>query len=176
MEDVAERAAISRRAIYLHFSSRTELLLALMSHMDQELGLGASLRSVFQASDSLTALKAFTAHLAGYHPRIRKVVQAVDRARRTDDDAQALWDQAMGAWHRVCRDLVDRLADEERLSPAWTRGEATDLLWALMSVDLLEDLTVDRSWSPNQYGDALFRMITGTLLVEPPSPTIPRHQ
>ncbi len=164
MEDVAKRAGISRRAIYLHFSSRTELLLALMAHMDRELDLQASLEPVLRASDGLAALEAFTAHLSTYHPDIRKVVQAVDRARRTDDDAQALWDHAMGAWHRVCRTLVDRLADEGHLSSEWTREDATDLLWALMSVDLLEDLTVDRRWSPDRCGNALFRMITGTLL------------
>jgi AcrR family transcriptional regulator len=168
MEEVAERAGVSRRAIYLHFPTRAELLVSLMAHMDRELDIEASLRPVLQAPDGLIALKEFTNHLASYHPRILAVVQAVDRARRSDEAARALWDRAMEAWHRACRTLVERIAEEGRLSPGWSREEATDLLWALMSVDLLEDLTVDRGWSPERYGEALYRIMTETLTRELP--------
>ncbi len=163
MEEVAEVADVSRRAIYLHFSSRAELLVAMVAHVDERMDLEGSLRPVLEAPDAEAALRAWTSHLAGYHRRIQKAVQAVDRARRTDEAAAELWTHAMGAWHRGCRDLADRLAREERLAEPWTVETAADLLWAFMSVDLLEDLIEDRGWSEEAYAERLFVVLSRAL-------------
>lgn len=164
MEEVAERAGVSRRAIYLHFRSRTDLFVALMAHIDEKLDLAASVRPVREAPDAVAALRAWTDHLAGYHPRIGQVVRAVDRARRTDEAAARLWEHAMDAWHQACRALAARLAEEGRLADPWTEETAADMLWALMSVDLLEDLTEDRGWSSERYGEALSILIERALV------------
>ncbi len=178
MEGVARRAGVSRRAIYLHFASKAELFLALREHIDEQLDLPGSLRPILEAPDALQAIRAWSRHLAGYHPHILDVLRAIDRARRTDEAAAAVWEHAMEGWHRGCRALVARLVEEGRLADGWTEGEAADLLWALMSAELLEDLTEDRGWSHNRYGEALFRLASRTLVQEadghPPPRLSPR--
>lgn len=164
MVEVARRAGVSRRAIYLHFASKSELYLALRDHIDEELDLATSLRPVVEAPDALQALRAWSRHLAGYHPHILSVLRAIDHARRTDEAAAALWEDAMEMWHRGCRELTSRLVEEGRLADGWTQAEAADLLWALMSADLLEDLTEDRGWSHERYGEGLFLLASRTLV------------
>src|SRR6266540_2122447 len=50
MATVAERAGISRRAVYLHFASRTELLTELFGYVSEQEGLASSLEPVWAAS------------------------------------------------------------------------------------------------------------------------------
>src|ERR671911_544403 len=49
MGAVAERAGVSRRAVYLHFASREQLLLALFHHVGQIEDLAGSLGPVYDA-------------------------------------------------------------------------------------------------------------------------------
>src|SRR6266498_6805 len=51
MAAVAERAGVSRRAIYLHFSTRTELVTALYRSLGQTEDLAESLQSVWDCPD-----------------------------------------------------------------------------------------------------------------------------
>ncbi|MDH4278363.1 MAG: TetR/AcrR family transcriptional regulator, partial [Acidimicrobiia bacterium] len=58
LSDVAERASVSRQAIYLHFGDRSGLLVALVQHMDEQLNLTESLGAVTAASDGGSVLEA----------------------------------------------------------------------------------------------------------------------
>src|SRR5215217_1613652 len=87
MAAVAERAGVSRRAVYLHFASRTELLTALFGYVSDQEGLAASLEQVWQAPAAAAALEAWASHLARFHPRILAVARAIQRVHRSDPDA-----------------------------------------------------------------------------------------
>lgn len=166
---VADRAGISHRGLYLHFSSRAELLAALYWHLGEAEGLGVSLAKVWDSPDAAAALREWAHHIARAHPRIQQVAGAVDRARRTDPDAAAYWRQMMENWLKGCTRLARWLADEGRLAPPWTVPAAADMIWSLMSWDLLERLTVERGWKERQVGDHLEVLITRTFLREPPA-------
>ena len=151
MASVAERAAISRRAVYLHFESRTQLLTALFDHVNEQEGLTASLQQVSDAVDAAEMIRAWAAHVGGYHPRIVRVARAVQRVRDLDADAARHWELIQDDWHRLCRRVARRLHDEGRLAQPWTVDTATDMLHALMSLDVLETLVLQRGWSPAAY-------------------------
>jgi AcrR family transcriptional regulator len=153
--EVARRTGITRRAFYLHFASPGELLFALFEHVNETLDLAASMRPVVEAPDALSALDAMAEHVARFHGEILPLARAIDRARRSDPEAAALWRTAMGHWYGACEMLAGRLAAEGRLTEPWTERTAADLLWAFMSVDLLEDLVHDRGWSREEYAGRL---------------------
>jgi AcrR family transcriptional regulator len=161
---VADRAGVSRRAVYLHFSSRAELLLALHAHVDEQLDLGASVRPVLEAPDAVTALEEFIAHLVRYHPRIMNIDLALLRARHDDPDVAELLGQGKQQWHEGCRAIAQRLADEGRLAEPWTVVEAADLLWNLMFPDGLERLTIERGWPLDRYRELLTALVGRTLV------------
>src|SRR5688500_6249391 len=82
MTAAAERAGVTRRAMYLHFASRAELIGALFDYVASVEGLHDSTRSVWQAPDAVAALDEWAAHLARYHPRLLAVDRAMQRVWR----------------------------------------------------------------------------------------------
>ena len=167
MAAVAERAGVSRRAIYLHFGSRTELLTALFGYVSEQEGLAGSLAPVWAAPNAAAALEQWAAHLARFHPRILAVARAIQRVRRVDPDAEAHWQLVMADQQADCHRLAAWLARERRLAPPWTVQTATDMLWALMSYELLEELLVDRGWSRRRYRTHLAALLQSTFLCHP---------
>ncbi|WP_158562798.1 TetR/AcrR family transcriptional regulator [Marinitenerispora sediminis] len=164
MAEAAERAGVTRRAVYLHFSSRTELVIALFDYLAEEEGLHESVRRVWQRPDSVAGLEEWARHLARYHPRVLAVDQAVRRVRNQDPDAARHYRRATESQRANCRRLAEWLAHEGRLAPAWTADSATDMLWALISSDLIEALHVERGWSEDQLAGHLALMFRRTFV------------
>jgi AcrR family transcriptional regulator len=164
MAAVAERAGVSRRALYLHFASRAELLLALHEHVDERLDLASSTQRVHDAPDAIAALEEFAAHLARYHPGIRSVDLALLRAQHDDPDVSALVEQGLQQWHEACVGITRRLADEGRLAEPWTVDTAADLLWTFMFPETLERLTLGRGWPIDRYRELLTALLRRTLV------------
>jgi AcrR family transcriptional regulator len=164
MAAVAERAGITRRSLYLHFSSRSDLLLALHAHVDTTLDLAASTQPIFDAPDAVTALRQFARHLAEFHPQIQHIDRAILRLEESDPDVASLVRQGIDAWLTGCRSVTQRLADEGRLADPWTVDTAADLLWHFMFPEVLQRLTQQRNWSSEQYRDLLTTVLIRTLV------------
>lgn len=169
MAAVAECAGVSRRAVYLHFSNRAELFTALLQHLGEAENLGGSLQKVWDAPDSVAAVTEWARHLARAHPRIMGVARATEQVRRTDADAAAVRESIMKRWRMGCRRLAGWLAEEGRLADDWTVDTAADMMWALMSWDVLEGLLVDRGWSRKKYGDHMATLLTSTFVKPVPA-------
>ncbi len=168
MTTVADAAGVTRRAAYLHFPDRADLLVALFDHVNQIEDLAASVRPVWEAPDPVTALHEWARHIARFHPRILAVGSAIKRVHRVDPDAAAHWQVVMRDQLGGCRRLIDWLHQEGRLAPPWTPASAADMLWALMSLDVLEELTLDRGWSTRRYGEHLAAVFRATFVRTPP--------
>ncbi|MCA1780750.1 MAG: TetR/AcrR family transcriptional regulator [Dermatophilaceae bacterium] len=164
MAAIADRAGVTRRTLYLHFSSRADLFLALHAHVDERLDLAASVRRVRDAPDAVTALSAFAGHLAGFHPKILPIDLALTRAATTDPDVAALVDQGARVLLEECRRVARRLEDEGRLALPWSVDTAADLMWNFMFADGLQRFTVDRGWSTDQYRELLTVLLHRTLV------------
>ncbi|HEV2087441.1 MAG TPA: helix-turn-helix domain-containing protein [Cryptosporangiaceae bacterium] len=164
MATVAERAGVSRRAVYLHYASRADLVTALFDYVSAEEGLAESLRPVWSAPDAVTALDEWARHLARYHPRILAVDLAAERVRQVDSDAAGHRQIVVSDQRAACRRLAEWLRDEQRLAPSWTVETATDLLWALMSSALLKSLLEECGWSTRKYGKHLALVLRATLV------------
>lgn len=147
MTAVAARAGVTRRTLYLHFGTRTALIGALFDHIAAAEGLEQSLERVWSAADGAAALDAWAAHLARYHPRLLAIDRAVEHARHQDPDAAAHRRRVVTEKLRSCRRLVRWLEEDGRLAAEWTVESATDMLFALISSDLIDALITDRRWS-----------------------------
>jgi AcrR family transcriptional regulator len=167
MASVAEQAGVTRRAVYLHFSTRAELITALYRYVNEAADLTESLKSVWRAPDASAALDEWAHHLARCHTELIPVGQAFQRVRGTDPDAGHYWDLVMRQWRKSCRRLAEWLAIEARLAAPWTVDTAADMLWALMSFDVLAALVVDRRWSRKRLARRLSVLLGSTFVAEP---------
>ena len=162
MGAVAEQAGVTRRAVYLHFSSRAELVGALFDFLAQAEGLADSLERVWRQPDALSSLDAWARHLASYHARLLPVTRAIERVRHVDADAAAHHAHVVRAQRANCRRLVRLLERDGQLSPEWTPSAATDMLWALISSDIVEGLLTERAWSPDRLAKHLALVFRST--------------
>lgn len=164
MGKVADRAGVSRRAVYLHFASRGELVNALFDYVAEADGLAESTQQVWEAADGAAALEEWARHLARYHARLIPVARALDRVRRSDADARRHWERVVEAQLTNCRRLAERLEREGRLAVPWTVESATDMLWALISTDMIEGLLVVRGWSAARFGEHFAALLRATFV------------
>jgi AcrR family transcriptional regulator len=151
LSDVAAAAGVSRQALYLHFPNRTALLVATVQHADTVEGLQRRLQPYLAARTSVDKLDAYIEFWGNYIPRVFGLAKALLAVRDSDEAAAAAWQDRMDAVHARCRTIVDTLAAEGRLAPGWTPAQASDALWAMISIPAWEALTVDRRWSNAQY-------------------------
>lgn len=164
MERIAERSGISRRAVYLHFATRTELLLALVAHVDETGGLAERGRRVREADSGIEALDEFVALNASYNPEIDGVARALERSREVDEAAAAAWQDRMSGRRKACRQIARRLNDEGSLSPGWSVETAADLIWTVTNVPVWRDLVRDQGWSERRYRERIGEVLRATLV------------
>lgn len=164
MAAVAQRAGVTRRAAYLHFASRGDLVAALFDHVARVEGLEQSLEPVWQAADAQAALDAWAGHLARYHPRLVAVDRAVTQAAPRDPDVAAHQRRVSAAQRATCTRLAQGLADEGRLAAPWTVETATDMLFALISTDMVARLVEDCGWTEGQLADGLAALFRSTFV------------
>jgi AcrR family transcriptional regulator len=167
MTAVADRVGVTRRAAYLHFAARAELVRALFDYVAEVEGLADSLRPVWDAPDAVAALDQWAAHLARYHPRLLSVDRALQRVRQHDADAAAHYDRVAAAQLQGCQSLAQRLKQEGRLAEPWTVASARDMLFALISSEVIGALIEDRGWSQRRLATHLAALFRSTFVASP---------
>src|SRR6185369_14142448 len=70
LEDIAKAAKVSRQAVYLHFHSRPELLIATVRYVDEALNLSERIRKACSMSSGQMSIDAFVELWANYIPDI----------------------------------------------------------------------------------------------------------
>ena len=151
MGDIAQAAGISRQAVYLHFASRTELLVAATRYLDEILDVDARLAPSRAAASGIERLSLYIECWGHYIPEIYGVAKALLLAQDTDEAAAAAWRDRMLAMRDGCRAAIDALHSDGTLASEWTPKIATDALWTMLLVPNWENLTVECGWSTQQY-------------------------
>ena len=164
MGAVAARAGVSRRAVYLHFASRGELLSGLYDRVNEVEGMAVSLPPVDQAPDAVAALNASTRRIVEFAPHIMATARTIKFAARTDQDAARHWQIAMDRRRSLCRDVMQRLAAEDRLATGWTVGTATEMMLALISLDVVETMLDDNGWTTEEAAGRLAQVFHATFV------------
>jgi AcrR family transcriptional regulator len=151
MSDVAKRAGVSRQAVYLHFGSRADLLIAATLYLDDQLDTDARLAPSRAAQTGLDRLTAFVAAWGAYIPEIHGVAKALIAMSDTDSAAAAAWDKRMQDMREGCEAAIIALEADGTLAADFTVDEATDVLWTLLSVANWEQNTITSGWSQEKY-------------------------
>ena len=164
MSDIAKASGISRQALYLHFPTRAELLVATTRHIDSVKNVDARLAASRAATSGHERLVTFIGAWGGYIPEIYGVSVALRAMRANDAEAAAAWDDRMQAVRHGCAAAVRALAADKTLRPDLDETAATDLLWTLLSVENWEHLVRDCGWSQSAYESEMERLAEAALL------------
>ncbi|MGH7436497.1 MAG: TetR/AcrR family transcriptional regulator [Polyangiaceae bacterium] len=152
IDEIAREAGITRQAIYQHhFPSKTELLLALLDHVDRVEGIDALFVPVQRAGDVRQALRCLVEAVAVVWSRVGAVARMLDGARATDAAAEAAWQSRDTVRRRGLDGLVRRAKRQGLLVPGWTPTTAGDFALSLLSVGVHHHLVVECGWSARRY-------------------------
>lgn len=89
MSDIAKAAGISRQAVYLHFESRTDLMIATTRYVDEVKGLNERLKAFHEAATGLELLDAIVDVWGNYIPEIYGIAKALISTQDTDEATAA---------------------------------------------------------------------------------------
>ena len=152
LEAVAKRAGVSRQAIYLHFSSKAELLTALHMHIYATDVVTALERHPIQdANTALDELDATIAAEVEVAAAVWRIHEAFAMARRQHPEVEQTLRPREEERYGELLALGRRLKREGALPPKTRAGTFADMLWGLISVGTYRSLVIERDWSLDQY-------------------------
>ncbi len=158
MSDIAKAAGISRQALYLHFPTRAELLVATTRHIDSVKKVDERLAESRAATGGRERLRAFIRAWGGYIPEIHGMSVALRAMRDSDEEAAAAWDERMQAVRHGCMAAVRALAKDGALKSPLDEEAATDLLWMILSVENWERLVRECNWPQERYIEIITKL------------------
>ncbi|WNJ99193.1 TetR/AcrR family transcriptional regulator [Thalassospiraceae bacterium LMO-JJ14] len=164
MSDIAKLAGVSRQALYLHFPTRTEMLIATTHYIDSVKDVDGRLEKSRKARSGTERLDAFIEAWGNYIPEISGVARVLIAMSTDDPDAKAAWNDRMQAVRHGCAAAVSALDDEGRLTRHYSSSEATDILWTMLSLENWIHFRENCNWSQRKYLDRMTSMARGLLL------------
>jgi len=151
MIDIAKAAGITRQALYLHYSTRADLLIATTKYIDEVKGVDERFRASREAKKGIDRLDKFIDAWGNYIPEIYSIAAALQAVKETDEAAASAWNDRMNAVRNGCEAVIKALSKDAKLSNEFSKVQATDILWALLSVRNWEQLTIECGWSQKKY-------------------------
>ncbi len=151
MTDIARHAGISRQALYLHFATRAELLIATTHYVDELLESEKRLAASRTAETGIQRLDAYIEAWGSYIPEVYGIAGALLAMKDTDEAAAKAWNERMEDMREGCEAAINALQNDKTLSPAYSPDEATDILWTMLSIRNWELLCIERGWSQKKY-------------------------
>jgi AcrR family transcriptional regulator len=164
--DVADRAGVSRQAVYLHFGDRSGLLVALADFIDVSLGAVQLRAHVYGAATGVESLERWIETMSWYTAKIDRASQVVESGKDQDEALAAAWRDRMGRRQARLRLIVERIAAEGRLAEGWSVEAAADLLYVVTMPGPWRELTRELGWTAEQYTQYLTRLVRSAFLTE----------
>ena len=164
MSDIARAVGISRQAVYLHFASRTELMIATMNYVDEVKGLYERLNQLQSVKSGVGLLDKLIEIWGKYIPEIYGLAKAMLMTKDTDEAMGAAWNNSMGCLRDVCQQSINMLAQEDKLVAAWSIEEATDMFVTIVSISGWEQLVKECNWSNEQYINSIKTLLVRTFV------------
>ena len=158
MSDIAKAVGISRQALYLHYPTRAELLIATTKHIDTVKKVNQRLELSRTAGSGIERLRFFIKAWGGYIPEIHGISVALRNMRKNDKAAAEAWDDRMQAVRHGCQAAVVAIAKDGKLKFDLSEQIATDILWTLLTIENWEKLVINCGWLQSAYEEKMIEL------------------
>ena len=158
MSDIAKAVGISRQAIYLHYPTRAELLIATTKHIDTVKKVNQRLELSRTAGSGIERLHFFIKAWGGYIPEIHGISVALRNMCKNDKAAAEAWDDRMQAVRHGCQAAVVAIAKDGKIKFDLSEQIATDILWTLLTIENWEKLVINCGWIQSAYEEKMIEI------------------
>lgn len=169
IEQIAERAGVSRPTVFANAGSKRELLkrlrdLALAGDDDP---MPVIERPWYQEAlterDPATSVRLHARNLSRIYQRYAPLDEVVHHAAATDPELGDFWQTAETQRRYGAQAFIEALTDKGPLRPGLDRNAAVDVLWVVGASDPYRRLVAESGWTPERYeqwlGDTLCDML-----------------
>lgn len=140
MGEIATRAGISRQALYLHFKSRDDMLLAVVEWAGERIGLPQRLDRLDRARTARAKLRHYARTAVWQVTQLGPALLAINRLLAKDSQLAERWyDRADGRSVRVQR-IVAELNKERQLRAGLSETDAVAAIHALSLPEVVASL------------------------------------
>lgn len=175
VEQIAERAGVSKPTVFASVGSKRTLLKKLLDFAlaGDEHPVAVAQRPWYQEAvnepDPWGSLRLYARNVVGMHERSADLHEALRSGAAADKELEELW-QASEDQRRIgATILVEALVRRGPLKTGLNRNTAIDVLWVLTSSDSFLRLVRVRGWTPKQYEKWLGDIFCDQLLPMPPT-------
>ncbi|HVU73670.1 MAG TPA: helix-turn-helix domain-containing protein [Mycobacteriales bacterium] len=182
IQDVADRARVSRATVFNSVGGKVQLLRAAYDVAlvgDDEpvpLPQRPEARAVIDAPDQVQAIERYAALTVGVNRRLHGIYEALRAAAGADPEVRAHWAQIQQERLGGARGFTRIVEQKGPLRPGIDRDRAADAIWTLLDASLYAHLVVERGWSPEELTSWLSQRMRDELLPRAPDPRRPRRR
>lgn len=164
VKDVAADAGVSRQLVYFHYRNRAGLLTAMARHHDRTSGFDDRVNAAHRLPPA-QAFEAVVREWLAYLPELLPVARALEAAAITGDAGGEAWRDRMDALKAMCRQAVERLAEDCRLRPGWDVDQAAEWTWAQVHPGAYAHLVEDCDWPRARFADRAVDALVTALVI-----------
>lgn len=164
LTDVANRAGVSRQAVYLHFKDRSGLLVSLVEHVDATLGWSDLRSHILGAPSGVESLRRWVETMSWYSDRIDRLSQVVEANQYRDEAMAAAWTNRMDGRRLLLLAIMERIAGEGRLASDWSAADAADVVYVCTMPGPWREWTQHLGWSTERYHSRIWDLLGESLL------------
>jgi len=161
---IARHAGVAIQTIYDQFGSKGGLLIAVVSDVQESLGLFQAFGAVFRSRDGEEAMRRMIDATVMFWDRAWPYVEFLLRSRRIDPVVGREMDYVDRLRHAHYWAIAKRLEEEGRLRTGQTADSAADQAFALTTPTVYEELAVRRSADAASAVDTVTRAVLGAIL------------
>ena len=140
LEAVARRADVSRKTVYYQFGSKRGLLEAVVTDIEQRAELVNRVRAAVEQPDVGRALPDYMREVCRFWAGVQGVMRGLYGLAALDRDVAEVLEAHDAARRSRLVGFVERLAEQEQLSPAVSRERIVDVLWMLTGFGTFDHL------------------------------------
>ncbi len=156
-DQIARSAGVAVQTVYFHFGNKRSVLAQVVDMAavgdDEPVPLldRPWIEQMYGAADAATAVAIWCEQSAAIFARVTPILRIVRDAASSDPDMAAQWHTNQQQRRTAHRLLAEHLADRHALRPDVTVEQGTDMLYALISLELYVLLTGDCGWSQDRW-------------------------
>jgi AcrR family transcriptional regulator len=170
IEAIAQEAGVAPETVYAVFANKRSILAQLVSLSvggdEQPVPLlqRPGPQEVLLERDPHRQLQLFAQDISNILERVAPLFQVMRLAARTEPDIAGLLDDLLGQRLQNIQAFVQNLATHTQLLDGLDEVQAAETVWTVASPEVFTLLTVDRSWSKEQYTRWLVNSLSRLLL------------